>query len=76
MIVIIAIAVLALTVIAAFFTGSIGGGINSITVEGAWNKACTTLRSVHDCTTTNGFEVSGYAPAAGSGGIVEKTGRS
>ena len=70
MIVVIAIAVLALTVIAAFFTGSIGGGINSITVEQAWNRACTNLKSVQDCSNTN-FKISGYALAAGGKGIVE-----
>ena len=60
MIVVIAIAVLALTVIAAFFTGSIGKGINTFEVEQAWGKACNLAKSVYSCDGTTDFNIAGY----------------
>ncbi|MBI4163127.1 MAG: hypothetical protein HY513_05575 [Candidatus Aenigmarchaeota archaeon] len=48
-IVIIAIAVLVLTVIAAFFTGALGGGTNAIATEQAFQKGCQLLRTVQAC---------------------------
>ena len=49
MIIIIAIAVLVLVVIAAFFTGQIGGGISTVGLEAAFSDGCQQLRSAYGC---------------------------
>lgn len=49
LIVIIAIAVLVLVVLAAFFTGAIGGGTNSIALNTALDSACQKWRSIYNC---------------------------
>ncbi len=59
MIVIIAVAVLVLTVIAAFFTGALSQGVNTIVVENAFQKGCQLAKTVHSCSITS-FTVSGY----------------
>ena len=71
MIVIIAVAVLVLTVIAAFFTGALGGGQNAIATEQAFQKGCQLLRTVYACNSNSvgSVSVSGYSLTT-SGGIA------
>jgi hypothetical protein len=53
MIVVIAIAVLVLTVVAAFFVGQTGGGVDTVRFESAFTSACTTWRTAYNCADTN-----------------------
>lgn len=69
MIIIIAIAVLVLVVIAAFFTAQTGSGIGNIALEEAFNRGCTTWRSVYNCGTTD-FVVSGYTLPGSTGSAL------
>ena len=48
-IVIIAIAILVLAVVAAFFTGVLGGGIATISLEQAFTKGCDSLSRGYNC---------------------------
>ncbi len=73
MIVIIAVAVLVLTVIAAFFTGALGQGVNTIAVENAFQKGCQLAKTVYNCN-TNSFPVSGYRPTASNSIQEDPTG--
>ena len=58
-IVIIAVAVLVFTVIAAFFTGALSQGVNTIAVENAFQKGCQLAKTVESCNSIS-FPVSGY----------------
>ena len=49
MLVIIAIAVLILVVVALFFTGTFGSGIDTITFEPAFQQACNNWRTLYNC---------------------------
>lgn len=49
MIIVIAIAVLVLVVVSAFFAGQTGGGFQSIGLEQAFTQGCGALRSAYDC---------------------------
>ena len=49
LIVIIAIAVLVLIVLAAFFSGAFGGSTGTIDLQTAFNSACNKLRNVYNC---------------------------
>jgi len=72
LIVIIAIAVLVLIVLAAFFTGAIGPGTTTISRAAALQSACTRLRTVYNCDITTSrwssievpYEKSGDPPGA------------
>ncbi len=57
MIVIIAVAVLILVVVAAFFSGQFGTGVNTIAVNNAFNEGCSSLKSVYNCDPTRLDEV-------------------
>ena len=65
-IVIIAIAILVLTVVAAFFVGGVGPGMQTITLEQAFTKGCDSLVRGNNCDKTkiSSIIVTGY-PATG-----------
>jgi len=48
-IVIVAIAVLVLVVAAALFSSQFGAGVTTINLETAYQRGCTTLRTVYGC---------------------------
>ena len=64
MIVVIAIAVLVLVVVAAFFAGRIGSGTGDINLEAAFAQGCNNLRSIHNCAVSeiSLITVQGYLP--------------
>ncbi len=53
LIVVIAIAVLVLIVLAAFFSGAFGSSVGSMDRQAALNTACAKLRTIYNCATSN-----------------------
>lgn len=51
MIIIIAIAMLILVVVGAYFSGAFGGTSNAISLENAFSQACSQLVSAYNCDT-------------------------
>jgi hypothetical protein len=49
MIIIIAIAMLILVIVGAFFSGTFGGTVGSISLENALNQACSQLVTIYNC---------------------------